>query len=161
MTKNLTSFREIIAHPYTSLILRVVLGAIFIYASWHKIMDPEEFARSIINYRIVPAESVNLLAIVLPWMELVCGLLLLLGLFTGGSILVVAFMMTVFLVAMGSALVRGIDISCGCFSSDGTDRINILFLIRDIVLFAFALQVFLFDRRTASLDKLLCKKGSH
>ena len=160
MTQNFASFKAILAHPYTALILRVVLGAIFIYASWHKIMDPEEFARSIINYRILPAESVNLLAIVLPWLELVCGLLLLLGLFTGGSIVVVAFMMTVFLVAIGSALVRGIDISCGCFSSDGADRVNILFLIRDIVLFAFALQVLLFDRRTASLDKLLYKNGS-
>jgi putative oxidoreductase len=158
VTQNSASFKRIIAHPYTALILRVVLGAIFIYASWHKILAPEEFARSIVNYRILPGESVNLLAIVLPWIELVCGLLLVLGLFTGGSILLVAFMMTVFLVAIGSALVRGIDISCGCFASDGADRVNILFLIRDIVLFACALQVFLFDRRTASLDKLFFEK---
>jgi uncharacterized membrane protein YphA (DoxX/SURF4 family) len=160
VTKSFASFRTIAAHPYTALILRVVLGVVFIYASWHKILVPEEFARSIINYRILPGESVNLLAIVLPWIELVCGLLLVLGLFTGGSVLLVVFMMTVFLVAIGSALVRGIDISCGCFASDDGQRLNILFLVRDMALFACALQVFLFDRRFASLDKLLYQKGS-
>ena len=155
MTRNCTSWKAILVHPHTALLFRVILGAIFIYASWHKILDPEEFARSIFNYRILPAESVNLLAIVLPWMELVCGCLLLLGLFTGGSVVVVSFMMTMFLVAIGSALVRGIDISCGCFSSDGADPVNILVLIREVVLFGCALQVLLFDRRTAGLDKIL------
>lgn len=161
MSPTFAAGKRIITHPYTALLFRLLLGGVFVYASWHKIANPEEFARSIFNYRILPGESVNAVAIVLPWMELVCGLLLFLGLFTGGSVLVVTFMMTVFLVAIGSALVRGIDISCGCFSAQGDAyRVNFLLLIRDVMLFACALQVFLFDRRTASLDNLLFKKVS-
>ena len=152
--------KQVITHPYTALAFRVGLGAIFVYASWHKIMEPEKFARSIINYRMLPTESVNLLAIILPWMELVCGLLLILGLFTGGGVLVVALMISIFSVAIGSALVRGIDISCGCFSSVGGHKVNILLLLRDLLLFACALQVLFCDRRTASLDKVLYKKVS-
>jgi uncharacterized membrane protein YphA (DoxX/SURF4 family) len=150
--------KKLITHPHTALICRMVLGAVFIYASWDKILHPEQFARSVMYYKILPPESVNLLAIILPWLELVCGIFLLLGLFTNGSILVTAFMITVFLVAISSALIRGIDISCGCFSSNGTNRINILYLLRDMTLFAFALQIFLYDRRILSLDNLINRK---
>ena len=153
--------KKLIAHPYTALMCRIVLGAVFIYASWNKIIDPEAFARSIINYRILPPESVNILAIILPWLELVCGFLLILGLCTGGSVLIIAFLLILFFVAMASALMRRIDISCGCFSPHGDHTITVFFLLRDMVLFALALQVFLYDRRTLSLDRFMNKKGSH
>ena len=148
-------FKKIITHPYLAFFSRILLGAIFIYAGANKIIDPEGFARSIINYRILPLESINLLAIVIPWLELVGGGFLLLGLFTSGSALIIAFLTAIFLVALSSALIRGIDISCGCFSSRSSNRINILYLFRDLTLFCFALVVLFNSRRILCLDNKL------
>jgi len=146
--------KKVIAHPYTALIGRMLLGAIFIYASLSKILNPDQFAQAVMHYRIVPLVSVNLFAIVLPWLELVSGILLLLGLFSGGSIVMITLLMALFLGAIGSVLLRGLDISCGCFSTDGVYKITLLYFIRDLLLFAVALQVFCYDRGILSVDTL-------
>jgi len=153
--------KKIITHPYTALFCRIVLGGIFICASWDKILNPEQFAGTVENYLILPTESVNLIAIILPWLELICGIFLISGLFTGGTTLVIIFMMTVFVGALSSVLIRGIDTNCGCFSSNGTHSINMLFLVRDMILFVFALQVLFYDRQIISLDKLVEKNKPH
>ena len=146
--------KKLIVHPYTALIGRILLGAIFIYAGVSKILNPDQFAQAVMNYRIVPLVSVNLFAIVLPWLELVSGILLLVGLFSGGSIVMITLLMALFLGAIGSALLRGLDISCGCFSPDGVYKITILYFIRDLVLFALALQVLFYNRGILSMDTL-------
>ncbi len=150
--------KKLISHPVTTIIARLVLGVIFVYASWHKILDPQGFATAVHNYRILPVAAVNLFAIVLPWLELVCGLLLLAGLFTGGSTLLVGMLLIAFVIALGSALVRGIDISCGCFSNNSQSPINFWYLGRDSLLVLLAGQIFFCDRGALSLDRLLEKK---
>jgi putative oxidoreductase len=152
--------KTLATHPYTSLIGRMVLGGVFVYASWYKLVSPEEFARSILNYRILPPVTVNLFAIILPWLELICGLLLLVGLFTGGSSLLVAGMLTVFLVALSAALIRGIDISCGCFSSKGATPLTWGLLVRDGILLALAVQIACCRRAVLSLDNLRSRRRS-
>ncbi|MFH0812059.1 MAG: MauE/DoxX family redox-associated membrane protein [Pseudomonadota bacterium] len=151
--------KKIITHPYTALFCRLVLGIVFIYASVDKILHPEAFARSVQNYRILPVESINLFAIILPWVEVVCGVLLLLGLFTGGTILLMTLLILVFLIALSSVVIRGIDISCGCFSSNGNAPITFLYVLRDLILFALAFQALLYDRRVLSLDNLISKRN--
>ena len=106
----------------------IALGALFIYASHDKILAPRDFARIIYHYRLagpsaelgfVPA---NLLATVLPWVELVCGVLLIVGLWRREAAALTALMLVMFVFAVGWALAQGIDIkNCGCFSvsSDG------------------------------------------
>jgi len=146
--------KKFITHPYTALIGRILLGVIFICASLSKILNPDQFAQAVMNYRIVPFVSVNLFTIVLPWLELVSGIFLLVGLFSGGSIVMITLLMALFLGAIGSALLRGLDISCGCFSTDGVYKITILYFIRDLVLFALALQVLFYNRGILSMDTL-------
>ena len=147
--------KKVITHPYTALIGRIVLGAVFLYASVSKILHPEQFAQALMNYRILPLVSVNLVAVILPWVELVVGVLLLVGLFTRASSVVAALLLALFLGAVGSALVRGLDISCGCFPSNGMGTINLLYLARDLVLLALALHVFSRDRQLFSLGRFL------
>jgi uncharacterized membrane protein YphA (DoxX/SURF4 family) len=158
MQMKATWYKKFIAHPYTALIGRILLGGIFIYASLSKILNPDQFAQAVMNYRIVPLVSVNLFAIVLPWLELVSGIFLLVGLFSGGSIAMITLLMALFLGAIGSALLRGLDISCGCFSTDGVYKITILYFIRDLLLFALALQVLFYDRGILSVDTFLRKR---
>lgn len=146
--------KKTITHPFTAVIGRLVLGIVFVYASWDKILHPEAFSQAVQNYRIVPLAAVNLFALVLPWVELICGFLLLLGLFTGGSSLLVSLLLVLFLVALSSALIRGIDISCGCFSQKSSSPITYWYLLRDTALLLVALQVLIFDRDVASLSGL-------
>jgi len=149
-----TWYKKFIAHPYTALIGRILLGAIFLYAGLSKILNPEHFAQAVMNYRIVPLVSVNLFAILLPWLELVSGIFLLVGFLSRGSIAMITVLMALFLGAIGSVLVRGLNISCGCFSPDGVYKITIFYSIRDLLLFALALQVLCYDRGILSVDTL-------
>ena len=103
---------------------RLILGAVFIYASIDKIIHPEAFAESVYNYQILPAFLINLTAIVLPWLELILGIFLIIGLFREGSVLVVTGLMVIFVSAMIFNLARGLDIHCGCFSTSAAETGN-------------------------------------
>jgi len=151
-------FKTLLTHPAVTTTVRLVLGIIFIYASWDKILQPEAFAKAVQNYRFLPIETVNVFALVLPWVEFICGVLLLAGLFTAGSSLVVGLLLFSFLIAVGSALVRGIDISCGCFANEGTDRLGYWHLARDSVLFLLALHVLFYGYQAMSLDRVLKRR---
>jgi uncharacterized membrane protein YphA (DoxX/SURF4 family) len=106
-------------------LLRIVLGILFIFVSIDKIVDPNAFAASISAYKIVSGGPALLIGTVLPWIELLCGLGLLFGLFVRGSALLALIMLSLFFVAVLSALWRGLDISCGCYTRDPTaDRIG-------------------------------------
>ena len=98
---------------------RIAVAAVFLGACIAKIRDPELFALAVNRYRILPGEFVNLVAIVLPWIELTAGLALLAAparLRAAGA-LVIAGMLTVFTIAISLNLLRGIEASCGCFST--------------------------------------------
>jgi len=108
-----------------ALCARLILGAVFIYASIDKIAHPAAFAKVVYNYQILPDFLINLTAIVLPWLELVLGLFLIIGLLREGSVCIVTVLLMVFLGAMIFNLARGLDIHCGCFSTstDGTNNV--------------------------------------
>lgn len=105
-------------------LLRVFLGGLFLYASWDKILHPESFANLVSGYRLVPPELVTLVALVLPWLELLCGLCLILGYLTRSSAIWVTLMSCAFLIAKVTAVWRGLDISCGCLSVDGNSSLT-------------------------------------
>jgi len=105
------------------LIARLILGVIFIYASMDKIAHPAAFAKDIYNYQILPEILINLTALALPWLELILGIFLLVGLFREGSAWIATLLLVAFFGAMVFNLARGLDIHCGCFhtSAQGTD----------------------------------------
>jgi uncharacterized membrane protein YphA (DoxX/SURF4 family) len=104
-------------HPGLHLILRLLLGGLFIYASLDKIADPPAFARIIYQWQVLGPVPSNLVAVILPWLEALAGVLLLAGIWRREAALVVALLLVVFLVAAGSVMARGIDVeNCGCTS---------------------------------------------
>ena len=144
----------LILHPRIGFILRVVLGAVFVYASLDKIAHPELFAHSIMDYKMTPAAVVIPMAVLLPWMELLAGGALVLGWMRRGSALLILTMLSVFMVAIVSALVRGIDIDCGCFStSPEAERLAMVTLLRDVLLVLAALQVIAAPRTELELAR--------
>jgi len=97
---------------------RIVLGTVFVFASIEKIADPDAFAAAVANYRALPAFPALAAATVVPWVELLCGFGLLSGTRVRGSALLISGMLVVFTGLVISALLRGLDISCGCFTLD-------------------------------------------
>jgi putative oxidoreductase len=112
---------------------RIALGGIFIYAALLKIADPVAFAGSVAAYRILPYFGSYLAAATLPFLELTCGLLLVSGYRVRGGAVIIAGLNLIFMVALASAIVRGLDIDCGCFKQGGAKTSPWLALGRDAV----------------------------
>ena len=121
--------------------VRILLGAIFIYAALLKIADPVAFAGSVAAYKILPYFASYLTAAVLPFLELSCGILLVCGYRVKGGALIIGFMNLVFMIALGAAIVRGLDIDCGCFKQGGAKTTPWTALLRDVVFLAMTLFV--------------------
>ena len=106
-------------HPIMIFFIRVIIGIVFLYASYEKILDPEKFSRDISNYHIVPFGLENSVAIFLPWLELFIGLGLIFGLLINGSSLISAGLLIMFIILIFQAIFRGFSIECGCGLKEG------------------------------------------
>lgn len=156
---DLKTFRRFISHPLIVSLLRVALGAVFIVASLDKIQNPEAFATNIANYRILPYIFINGIAIVLPWLEVVTGTVLVLGVWTRASAMIVSGLLLAFSIAISQALARGLDISCGCFTTNPVaERMSWWTLIWDLIWLSWGILVWIFDHGHYSLFKFLNKR---
>jgi len=146
--------------PYLAWAFRVALGVIFIVAALPKIMRPDLFAWSIAYYRMVPDNMINLMAIALPWIELVCGVALIVGVAIRPNLLVIAAMLAIFIVAISLAISRDLDISCGCFSTGSEKAASMTrwTLYWDIIWLAMSVHALVFDRGWLSLDGVIKKR---
>ncbi len=149
-------------HAWLALPVRYYLAWVFIYACLHKIAYPGMFALDIATYDILPLSMVNVQAIILPWLELVVGIFLIVGFRTRAAGLLVSGMMVMFIIAIGLALAKGIDMSCGCFASQAAqdeDPISWLTIFRDLGWLALAMYVTLFDRAAIGVDRWLMRRA--
>ncbi len=134
--------RRIIDNDYLTLLFRVTLGIVFIVASFYKVLHPQQFAQSIWYYHLVPGSLINLMALLLPWVELICGVALIVGVWYRGAVWLVNLMMVMFIIALWSAVARGLDIDCGCFkASQGSGGDTMQSLLLDIPLIILSLQL--------------------
>jgi len=147
--------KELISHKYITLIFRVILGVVFIYASFDKIAHIDFFAKAIYNYHVAPGWLVNIMAIFMPWAELFAGICLIIGFWPRGATLLIGGMLLMFLVALTIVYVRGVDINCGCFSvSDRAKGSAIGLIWRDLIWLAMAVQIYFFGKDFLSIHKL-------
>ncbi len=136
--------KELFQNDYVSLLARAFIGGLFVVISIDKIADPASFAHSIANYRLLPHWSLPVVATLLPWLELLCGLSLLAGLFVRGSSFLLAGMLFIFTGAVVTALLRGLDITCGCFTQDpSAEKIGWTKVAQNVSLVLLTLFVFL------------------
>jgi uncharacterized membrane protein YphA (DoxX/SURF4 family) len=136
------------------LILRVIMGGIFIVSAVAKIgnvqvshahgiqfshvPDLATFAQDVANYHVPPRALANLVAITLPWIELLAGGLLVCGIWKRASALVITTLMVVFLAAIGWALAHGYDVRCGCFGTLEARKVGVIALLQDVAMLAMA-----------------------
>lgn len=133
-------------------LLRIVIGAIFVYAGILKIKEPQSFADSIATFRLLPKELVAIFALTLPPFEIVTGTLLILGRYQRAAALGILLMTSLFAIALIQGMARGLEIDCGCFGG-GTPSTwkTSLSLGRDLVLIVCTAFVYLFLARQNSV----------
>lgn len=134
-----------IRNKYILIAFRLVVGGMFIWAGVSKIIDPLGFAQNIANYRVFPGGISFFLALVLPWIEVICGVFLILGIFRSASALLLSGFLAVFLVLSTVTILRGIDIDCGCFGSL-SGKVDYKLILMDSVLLFFSLNIY-FSRK--------------
>jgi putative oxidoreductase len=96
-------------------VVAIIIGGLFIYAGAVKVIDPVEFARDVDNYKMLPWQLNVWLGLYLPWLEIFCGLALIVGVLYRGGVFILTALMALFVVVTIIAKARGLDISCGCF----------------------------------------------
>lgn len=135
---------KFLSNKFFQFLLRLVVGGLFVYASFSKMFNQQEFARAIYNYKFLPDAFINVLAIVLPYVEFFAGAFLILGILRKGSSLLIGSMLVVFIIALTRAYALGLDISCGCFSLETvSEKSDILQrIIEDILLLAACILIF-------------------
>ena len=140
---------NILKNPWLELILRWTLGVVFIAASFHKIIDPAEFARIIYGYKLFPGEVINSLAILIPFIELTCGIALVLGVWPRSATIIINCMLFAFIVAISINLIRGHEFDCGCFSFGDQQQslTGVDLLVRDIIWFIAGLFLIFFKQK--------------
>ena len=138
--------KRFLLNKHLYLCVRLVLGIIFVWASIDKVIHPAAFAEAVYNYQILPHALINLTAIILPWLELILGFLLILGLWVPGAVMLSGLLLLTFFGATLFNVARGLDIYCGCFSTTGeavSGAPMVWYLLRDAIFLLLAFYLFL------------------
>ena len=148
---------KLFSNKYFLVSIRILLGFVFIFAAISKTGDPEEFATAISNYKLLPLFSINILAIILPWIELVAGLLLVFGISVKENSSILSGLLLIFIMAIAISLVRGLNIDCGCFGTVDGSKVGIQKLLENTGLFIIGLILIKYDSNffTLSSQKLI------
>jgi hypothetical protein len=128
-----------LAHRWTVLLCQTLLALLLLFAGLTKIGEAGIFARQIHYYRLVPFGLENLIAITLPWIELVMALAILLRLDPHAGSVAGAGLMGLFVLVVGIAVLRGLDIECGCFGTTDAGRVGLAKLFENSCLLAVAM----------------------
>ena len=143
--------------PALPVILRLVLGGTLLLAGMAKISEPALFAQTVRAYKILPILLINPFAIAIPWVEVVAGILLLLGLWTRSSALVLLLLLLSFAAALVVNLFRGADFACGCFGFDGSSGSLSRALVLDSLLIVLSALLIRASETRLSLDRVLSR----
>jgi uncharacterized membrane protein YphA (DoxX/SURF4 family) len=142
--------RERIMMRHAKLAVSIVLAGVFIYAGVDKIRDPAQFADSVAAFAILPNALVTPMALGLPMFEVLCGLMVLAPPSRRVGALALTLVTAMFIVALVSALARGLTLDCGCFGAGAPSRPRMwVESVLDVALFASAMWLYLRTRAQA------------
>jgi putative oxidoreductase len=142
---------KLLNNKFLLLTIRVFFGFVFIYAAITKVTDAEAFSLSIYNYKLMPDVLINVLAIALPWIELVAGIFLVFGISVRENSAILTGLLVVFIIAIAISLVRGLDIDCGCFGTVDGSKVGIMKIFENVGLLILGLILIKYDSRFLSL----------
>jgi len=140
--------RRYLLHPWLTVRAQIALGAVFVVAALPKLADAPGFAKAIWNYQLFPGWLIHPAALTLPWLELLCGLALCLGLWARAATAWLTLLLLAFILALSVNLARRHPVDCGCFQTTATartagERLGAMrwTILRDVALLALAAQI--------------------
>ena len=153
-----SAFEKVLQNQWLELTVRWILGMTFVAASYYKIVSPGVFAKAVYSYDLLPDYSINLIAIIWPYMECFSGLCLILGVYQRSAALLINAMLIAFIILLSINLVRGHQFDCGCFSYDGSGNSDSVYplLFRDVFLLLLGSFIFYYK----GYRKWCFRKGS-
>jgi hypothetical protein len=122
------------AYAGVSVGMQLALGAIFVWSGWAKAQAPFDFLGDIYSYQIAGAKMGVLIAMIIPFLELLVGVCLLLRIAVSGSLIVAVLLCSIFSLAQASVLLRGLSIDCGCFGNASSGVVTYGTLVRVLVM---------------------------
>jgi uncharacterized membrane protein YphA (DoxX/SURF4 family) len=126
-------------HPTTRRAAQLVAGLVFLASALAKIADLNAFAGTIHNFHlspVIPMAATNLLAMTIPWVELIAGLALVAGVRPRAGAVVYTILLAVFTIGVIAAMARGLSFDCGCFGKAGASTIGAKKLAENFVMMA-------------------------
>src|ERR1041385_5150781 len=147
--------KAFVSSKYLVLVSRIILGIVFILASIEKISAPEAFASAVQAYKLIPFSMVNFFALVIPWLELLCGLFLVAGIFVRASAGLLSLLLVLFMMGIVSAILRQLNIDCGCFGSAHASPVGWVRVLEDAGLFLLGVHLYSFPRSSFALENFL------
>jgi putative oxidoreductase len=131
-------------NSWITIAARWILGLTFVYASYHKLLAPADFAKILYGYELFPNALINLIAIILPFIELVLGLALIFGIYTRAAAMAINGLLAAYIVILSINLVRGHVFECGCFSVKRSAYLSSPgpMIVRDIIYLAMGMLIF-------------------
>ena len=143
--------------PWIGFISRLILGGVLFAAGYLKVGSPDKSQMAVRAYELLPISVANFLGLVLPFFEIAIGLLLILGAGTRIAAALGGFTMFIFIIAIGQAWARGLNIDCGCFGGGGSvapgQTHYLQEILRDAGLVALALFLIRYPITKFSVDK--------
>jgi len=145
-----------------SLLFRILLGLIFLFAGIAKISDPVRFIFTLRQFNLFSEAVIPFMALYLPWLEFILGLFLILGLLYRASAFLLACLNTMFAIAILTVVVRGMEIDCGCFGMLADilkipDSADIKAIIRNVIFIGISVYIFIVKKTLFSLENYLKK----
>jgi uncharacterized membrane protein YphA (DoxX/SURF4 family) len=146
LRNTINKIRKLLLSPKLDLIVRLLIGSVFIYAGFIKLIDPKAFAKVISQYDIVPDILLPVVAIVLPAAEFLAGLGLVMNI--RGSLMVIFNLLIVFIMVLGYGIFNDMNIDCGCFSTEEINAHNSLkqALFRDLFMILATCYLYVYKR---------------
>jgi len=145
-----------------SLLFRILLGLIFLFAGIAKISDPVRFIFTLREFDLFSEAVIPFMVLYLPWLEFILGLFLILGLLYRASAFLLACLNTMFAIAILTVVVRGMEIDCGCFGMFADvlkipDSADIKAIIRNVIFIGISVYIFIVKKTLFSLENYLKK----
>ncbi|MCX8093523.1 MAG: DoxX family membrane protein [Candidatus Goldbacteria bacterium] len=151
--------KKILSNNWFLGVLKVSLGFIFVVASIGKIIDPQQFAKDVYSYVLLPNAIVPLFAAIIPWIEFFAGIMLMFDIMPKSNSLIICGLLITFIIAIAVDVYRGIEISCGCFDFlFPEEKIGMNTIIRDIILLLAGLIILFFDHNETKLYGVIKSK---
>lgn len=135
---------SILYNKYLFWTAKFAIGFVFIFAGIEKIAEPLTFSDSIANYKMLPIAVVNFFAIAIPWIEVVSGILLIFDKFVKENAFIFNLLITFFTLMVLLAVIRGLDIDCGCFGTADAQKVGFQKISENIGLIILGLYVYFF-----------------